>query len=257
MSIRSFGCDRGNDYAVVRSRGISYDAGVRIRFTEPEHVLYIIAVGFLRKEQLFSLWLIPFSLRLAPFRLFVLRLGRGLISLCGSSGRRLLLLSLLLLRTVAFRPVRALVRLIISETGTLVTVLLPFLLLLLLLRTLVLLLRTLRLLLLLLLLWTLRLLLLLRLLSLVLLLLTLLRFGLLTLLLTFGLGSRLLLLWLLRSFLLLTGMSFRLLSLWGPVLLPLVRIPRLLRFRTSLLLPGTFRLFLLLRLPATFLRPVR
>ena len=80
--------------------------------------------------------------------------------------------------------------------------------------------------------------------------------GLLPLLLAFGpwlLGLALLL----RTFLLVSGLSFRLLTLRGPVLLPVVLLPRLLRFRTPLLLTGTFRLFLLLRLPAPFLRPFR
>jgi hypothetical protein len=174
--------------------------------------------------------------------------------------------------TVAVRPVRTLVWLIISETGTLVAVLLPFLLLLtpvlLSLSLLLILLRSGLLSLLLILLWpgllplllillrpgllTLRLILLRPGLLTLRLILSLLWPGLLSLLLTSG---TLLLSRLLRTILLRTGLSFRWLTLLRPVLLPLVRIPLLLRFRTPRLLTGPFRLFLLLRLSAAFLRP--
>ncbi|HOX22520.1 MAG TPA: hypothetical protein PLL10_03575 [Elusimicrobiales bacterium] len=170
---------------------------------------------------------------------------------------------------------RTLVRLIVSEAGTLVAVLLPFLLLL---WTSVLL----SLSLLLILLWTGLLTLTLRLIlsllwpGLLPLLLILLWPGLLTLLLRLGLllclcliltllwpglltsGTLLLSLSLLLStFLLRTGLSFGWLTLLRPVLLPLVRIPLLLRFRTPWLLTGPLRLFLLLRLTAALLRPFR
>jgi hypothetical protein len=57
MSLGSLGCNRWDDHGVVSCRGISYDTGLKIRFTEPEQILNIVTVGFLRKEQLVSLWL--------------------------------------------------------------------------------------------------------------------------------------------------------------------------------------------------------
>ena len=62
---------------------------------------------------------------------------------------------------------------------------------------------------------------------------------------------------LLSTFLLRTGLSFGWLTLLRPVLLPLVRIPLLLRFRTPWLLTRPLRLFLLLWLTAALLRPFR
>ena len=78
--------------------------------------------------------------------------------------------------------------------------------------------------------------------------------GLLTLLLTSG-TLLLSLALLLLTFWLRTGLSFGWLTLLRPVLLPLVLVPLLLRFRTPWLLTRPFRLFLLLRLSAAFLRP--